>query len=54
MGQNKLYINDETGEVVTPECHHSVMMLIKILFRLHVIDEEQALKIASKFKILFV
>jgi len=54
MEQSKLYVHEDTGEVITPEHHHSVMMLIKLLYRLNIIDEEQALKIATKFRILFV
>ena len=49
-----LYVNEDTGEVVTPEVHHSIMMLIKVLYRFEVIDDEQAVKIATKFRILFV
>ena len=54
MELNKLYLNEDTGEIVTPEVHHSVMMLIKVLYRLDIINEEQALTIAAKFNILFV
>jgi len=54
MDKSKLYLNDYNGDVVTPEVHHSIMMLIKVLYRLNIIDEEQALQIASKFRILFV
>lgn len=54
LQEPELYLNEDTGEVVTPEVHHSIMMLIKILFRLNIIDDEQAVKIATKFRILFV
>ncbi len=54
MDKIKLFINDETGDIVTPEVHNSVMMLIKVLFKLDIIGVEQAVKIASKFRILFV
>jgi hypothetical protein len=51
---NELYVRVDNGDVVTKERRHAVMMLTKILFRLDIIDEEQALKIATKFQILFV
>jgi hypothetical protein len=54
MEQSKLYIKVNDGKIVMSRHRHSVMMLTKILFRLEVIDEEQALKIATKFRILFV
>jgi hypothetical protein len=49
-----MFVRTDTGEVVTPEVRHSVMMLTKLLFRFDIICEEQALNIATKFKILFV
>lgn len=49
-----MYVRDDTGEVITDEARHSVMMLTKILFRFDIITEEQALQIATKFRILFV
>jgi hypothetical protein len=49
-----MFINGHTDEIITPEKHRSIMMLIKILFRLNIIKAEQALKIASQFRILFV
>ena len=49
-----MYVRDDTGEVVTDEVRHSVTMLTKILFLLDVITDEQALQIATKFRILFV
>jgi hypothetical protein len=53
MTQNELYVVP-SGSIVTKEYRHSVMMLTKILFRLDIINEEQALNIATKFQILFV
>ena len=49
-----MFVREDTGEVVTQEVNHSVMMLTKVLFRLDIIDEEQALNIVTVFKILFV
>lgn len=49
-----MYVRCDTGDVVTHEVRHSVMMLTKILFRFDIIDEEQALNIATKFQIFFV
>jgi len=54
MDQNNLYFRADTGEVMTKEKRNSVMMLTKILYRLDIITEEQALDIATKFHILFV
>ena len=54
MDKNKLYIDDSTGETVTPEMHYSIMMLIKVLFKLKIINTEQAMTMASRFRILFV
>jgi len=42
------------GAVVTDEVRYATLMLIKILYRLKVIEEEHALKIATQFHILFV
>ena len=52
--QEKMYVNDYNGAVITPEVHHSIMMLIKVLFKFDIINAEQAIEIASKFKIFFV
>jgi len=54
MAQIELYIIESSGEVVTKECCNSVVMLTKVLYRLNIIDGEQALKIVAKFRILFV
>jgi hypothetical protein len=50
----ELYLNVSNGDVVTKECRESVMMLTKVLYALHIIDEEQAFQLATKFRILFV
>ena len=47
-------IREDTGEVISDEANHSVMMLTKLLFRFEIINEEQALNMATKFRILFV
>ncbi len=54
MELSDLYVNADTGEVVSSEYRNSIIALIKLLFRLNVINNEQALKIATKFRILFV
>jgi hypothetical protein len=42
------------GTVLSEKERNSVMYLVKVLFRLNVIDEEQALQIATQYHILFV
>ena len=42
------------GEVLSEDKRNSVMYLIKILFRLDIVDEEQALKIANQYRVFFV
>jgi len=49
-----VYVRRETGQVMTGEHRNSVMHLIKLLFLLDVINEEQAVKIALQFDILSV
>ena len=49
-----MFVREDTGQVVTEDVRNSVMKLTKILFRLNVIDDEQALNIATQFRILFV
>jgi hypothetical protein len=49
-----IYVRQDTGEVLTKERRESVMMLTKVLYRLSIIDEEQALNIATQFHILVV
>lgn len=49
-----MFVRTDTGEVVTPELRHSVMMFSKVLFKLNIIDEVQVLNMAAKFRILFV
>jgi hypothetical protein len=51
---NELFVRTDTSLLVTKEHRHSVMMLTKILYRLGVIQEEQAMSIVTKFQILFV
>jgi hypothetical protein len=51
MNKSKLYTNTVTGKVITSEEHYSTMMLIKILFKLNIINVEQAMELASKFEI---
>ena len=49
-----MFIREDTGQIITEDVRNSVMKLTKILFRLNVIDDEQALNIATQFRILFV
>lgn len=49
-----LFLRTDRTAVVTAEYRQSVMMLTKILFRLRVVNEEQALNIATKFQIFKV
>lgn len=49
-----MFVREDNGVVVSNEVRHSVMMLTKLLFRFDIINEEQALNIATKFRILFV
>lgn len=51
---SELYVRSDTGEVVSEEQRAAVMALVKILFRLDIINDIQAVKIASRFHILFV
>ena len=51
---NEIYLDDLTGDVIDNKHHKSVMMLIKVLHRLDIVDVELALKMATRFKILFV
>ena len=51
---SNLYMRSDTGRVVTEKERQAVFGLVKLLFRLEIIDEEQALKIATQFQILFV
>jgi hypothetical protein len=48
-----MYVRED-GTVVTDEERYATMMLIKILYRLQLIEEEQAMKIATQFHILYV
>ena len=50
----ELFVRSDNGHIITKERRYSVMMLTKILYRLNIIEEEQALNIATKFQILFV
>jgi hypothetical protein len=54
MSEPYLYLRSDTGEVITKEQRDAVMAFIRTLFRLEIIAEEQALKIANKYHILFV
>lgn len=50
----EVFVRSDSGQVVTKEYRHSVFMLTKILYMLDIIEEEQALNIATKFHVLFV
>ena len=54
MEQNELYINANTGAIVTKNQRRAAVMLVKLLYRLEVTNEHQALKLIAKFRILFV
>jgi hypothetical protein len=48
------YVKVGSEEILSQEECDSVMYLIKVLFRLEIIDEEQVLKIATQYHVLFV
>jgi len=49
-----MYIRETTGKVVSMEERLAVLEFTKMLFRLEIINDAQALNIATQFRILFV
>ena len=51
---NGLYYREDNGAVVTEAERYFTISLIKLLFRLEIIDESQSLNVAMNFRALFV
>jgi hypothetical protein len=54
MNSSGLYVRSDNGHVITHEHRQSVMLMLKILYRLDIVTEKQVLDIATKFQSLFV
>ena len=50
----ELYARTDTGEVITKEKRDATLNLIKLLYRLEIIDVEQALQVAVLFNVFSV
>lgn len=49
-----MYIKETTSEVVSIETRLAIIELVKILYKLDVINDTQALNIATQFRAIFV